>query len=318
MLTPAQLEFRRKGLSATDIAPILGIDPFRTGWSVQQDKRGLPGFKGNLFSEAGLALEPIVARQYCEDNAGVTLHQGTTFQHPEFPLLLATPDYLVVRQNDERRLLEIKSVFTWPSALEWGTPETSEIPQRHVAQVQWQLGVMRCSEADVARFYGGAVQYWRVRFDASMFADLRELAHAWWEKHVVRGVELEPGAPDLDRVMEHSAPIEDKKAPPAIATSLEAQALQRWRSACFARKAAEAAENDAQAKVIRMIGSRTGLKHEKILVRYGMANAPAVTDWFGIARELGATPEDVVRHTRRGAPYRRPWASFWNEKEKDK
>lgn len=317
MLTPEQKAFRRRGITATDISAILGIDPYRTGWAVQQEKRGLDTFKGNLFSEAGDAMEPIVAREYCRDNAGVILHQGATMQHPEHPLLLATPDYLV-EHGAERKVLEIKSVFSYSTSLEWGTPETDEVPKKHLVQVLWQLGVCRLSDADVARFYAGQVRYWRVAFDASMFADMRELALAWWDKHIVRGIDCEPGAADLERVKEGARPVADERAEPAEATPAEAQLLQRWRTAHFEVKAAEERADEAQARVLAAIGVRPGLRHEKILVRYSEARGARTTNWLAIARKRGATVEDVMENTVRGAPYRRPWASFWSEKEKDK
>lgn len=319
MLTPEQKAFRRKGLTATDIAAILGIDPYRTGWSVQQEKRGVETFKGNLFSEAGNALEPVVAKQYLEDNLGMSLRQGATMAHPEFPLLIATPDYLVLDPlGTPTKPLEIKCVFTYGSSLEWGTHETDEIPQKFLVQVLWQLGVCRLSDADVARFYGGHVDYWRVRFDAAMFADLRDLSLAWWDRHITYGEDCEPGGPDLQRVKEGARPLKDKDAEPEQATTAEAQLLANWRTAYLAVKAAEKSEEDAQAKVLNAIGVRSGLVHEGIKVRYGESKGRATTDWPALAREKGATPEDVMRHTKRAAAYRRPWCSFWNEKEKDK
>ncbi len=316
MLTPEQKAFRRKGLTATDIGAILGIDPYRTAWQVQQEKRGVETFKGNLFTEAGEALEPVIAREYCRENAGVVLHQGATFQHPEFERCLATPDYLV-DHGAGRKVLEIKSVYSYQAAMEWGAHETDEIPQKFVSQVQWQLGVCRLSDADVARFYSGDVHYWRVHFDAGMFRDLREIALDWYDKHVTRGIDCEPGGPDLEMIQKGAKSIADEKAEPAEATPAEAQLLQRWRNAFFTVKAAEEVADDAAAKVLNAIGVRTGLRYEgKILVRFGAREGKRTTNWLGLARELGATPEQVVKHTSRGAPYRAPWCSFWNEKGK--
>jgi predicted phage-related endonuclease len=245
----------------------------------------------------------------------VTLHQGATFQHPEHHLCLATPDYLV-DIGGARKVLEIKSVYSYAAAMEWGAHETDEIPQKFLCQVMWQLGVCRLDSADVARFYSGAVHYWRVRFDAAMFRDLREIALDWFERHVTKGIDCEPGAPDLEMLKKGARTISDEKAKPEIATPAEAQLLQRWRTAYFDVKAAEERADDAAVKVLNAIGVRTGLQHEKILVRYGARDGKRTVNWLGLARKLGATPEDVVEFTSRGAAYRAPWCSFWNEKEK--
>lgn len=315
MLTEKQREFRRKGITATDVTAILGFDPYRSGWQVQQEKRGADNFKGNLFTRAGEALEPVIARQYVEDNDGVVLRQGHTAQHPEFPLLLATPDYVVFDIYNDRpqRLVECKSVFNWKTAESWGPPETDRVPLHHFVQVQWQLGVMRISEADVARFYGGDVRYWRVQFDAATFAELRGAAEAWWEKHVVKGIDCEPKAIDLAAVERAQRPVERDEID--AATPEEAALLERWRALYKQSKAIEKALSETQAKAIEKIGVRLGIESDLVKVKYGVAKSRASTDWIAIVRKLGGTPDDILAHTRTPPSYRRVWCSFWNEKE---
>ena len=41
MLTPEQLERRRSSIGASDVAAILGLDPYRTGLDIWLQKRGL-------------------------------------------------------------------------------------------------------------------------------------------------------------------------------------------------------------------------------------------------------------------------------------
>lgn len=322
MLTEQQRAFRRQGLTATDVPAILGFDPNRSAWQVQQEKRGVDTFKGNLFTRAGEALEPVIAGQYAEDNDGVILRQGVTAQHPEFPLLLATPDYVVLDAVTQapRRLLECKSVFSWLAARdEWGPPETDLIPSKFYVQVQWQLGVLRVDEADVARFHAGEVRYWRVRFDAATFSDLRGLADSWWHKHIVRGIDCVPQAIDLEAVRRGSRPQADPPIAEA-ATPAEEALLVRWRELYKQQKEIEAQADAIEAQVIEAIGVRSSIKGEKsdIKVSYNEAKSPKTTDWLGLARKLGATPDDVMDFTSRGASYRRMWCSFWNEKNNKK
>lgn len=320
-LTNEQLAFRRTGITATDIAALLGLDEYRTAWQVQQEKRGEGTFKGNLFTRAGAALEPVIAEQYAEDNAGVVLHAGATVSHPEHPRLIATPDYLVLDAQTSLllRALEIKCVFNWATAQEWGPAETDEVPMKHFLQVQWQLGVLRAERADVARFYGGEVRYWRIAFDAGIFADMRDLALRWWQRHIVEGIECRPGAEDLEAV--RRLPL--KSAPDAdveLATAEEAELMRTWRERHKALQEATKAAEDAEAKVLAAIGPRTGIqtKDGAVKVRFGLAKSPQKTDWPKLATKLGATPEDVFAFTSRGPEYRRPWCSWWNERKSKK
>ena len=57
----------------SDVSAIMGLSPFKTRWDLLQEKAGLKenDFDGNIFTEYGVALEPIVRdyinEKYCRD-----------------------------------------------------------------------------------------------------------------------------------------------------------------------------------------------------------------------------------------------------------
>ena len=199
MLTDAQRVERRKGITATDVAAILGLSPWRTPMQVQAEKLGLDERRPETATtEAGHALEPVIARQYERDNHGASLLPGDVVVAKEDSRLRCTPDYYVsLYGTPPSKLLECKAVFSPHSAASWGAPETDEVPYPYLLQVTWQLGVCGLDVADVARFYQGRVEYWRVGRDEALWRHLRAICLEWWELHVERAKPVEPKAAQL-------------------------------------------------------------------------------------------------------------------------
>ena len=64
---------REKFIGGSDLSGIMGLSPFKTRWDLLQEKAGLKenDFDGNIFTEYGVVLEPIVRdyinEKYCRD-----------------------------------------------------------------------------------------------------------------------------------------------------------------------------------------------------------------------------------------------------------
>lgn len=314
MLTDEQRAARRKGISATDVAAILGLSPYRSPLAVQGEKLGLDEAaprRETAATAAGHALEAVIAAQYARDNSLVRLVPGATVAHRAEPRALATPDFLVYVGDQLVRLVECKAVFSFQSAQDWGAPETDQVPVPYLVQVQWQMGVLGVGEVDVARFYAGQVAYWRVHYDAELFAHLLARCMGWWEAHVERREPVEPGPADVDLVKRLSPPA---SAPLAEANDVEAEVLREWRGAYLAHRESEATLAAAEARALVVIGEREGLRAGDMKATFKPAKGRATIDWPAVAREVGIEPEVLERHTRRAPDYRRVHCSWWREK----
>lgn len=150
---------RGSAIGSSDIAPILGISPFRTALDVYMEKVAAlngaevevdvddiniddPKSRGHLF-------EPAIARAY-ELRYGVTLEIPPRIVHPEMSFCSATADRKVANHS---RLVELKKVNRFAMHL-WGEPETDNAPDYYICQTQWQCAMFGIGENDLFALFG--------------------------------------------------------------------------------------------------------------------------------------------------------------------
>lgn len=163
------LEARRKGITASEIATVMGLSPWDSPYALYHRKLGiLPAQADAAPLERGRDLEPIIVRKFAEMHPEM-LVTGTgrdLYAHSIRPWQLATPDRLININRvtpaqwllgTEGSLLEAKSDA---GSDEWGEPGTDEIPVQYRAQAIWQADVMRVRRVRVACL---RVKQWDVR-----------------------------------------------------------------------------------------------------------------------------------------------------------
>ena len=135
-LSQEQIEKRRDGLGASDMAAILNLDPFRTSYDVMCEKRGLlaPQNGARPWLEAGNLLEPAIIN-WARTVLGPIDTPSEAFRDPKGSCLLAHPDGVVVANG---RPVEAKSHLQYTDE-HWGDPETDDIPDRVIIQGTVQM-----------------------------------------------------------------------------------------------------------------------------------------------------------------------------------
>jgi putative phage-type endonuclease len=184
MLTAEQKTLRATGLGASEIATIMGLNPYQTPYQLWRLKTGLdPVFEGNKYTLAGHMLEDAVARYFAiETNAIITEGVSKTFQYPLIDILFATPDRLFVGVDNKEGVLECKSTQKSISK--------DDIPLMWFVQLQFQMGVTGIHQGALAWLSRGIdFGYEFFEFDQSFFTQLCETAVTWWESYVVPNVE---------------------------------------------------------------------------------------------------------------------------------
>lgn len=164
------LAARRKGITASEIAVILGISPFDSPFNLYWRKRGdLPEDYDNTAMSLGRHLEPWIADQWAADHPEFEIELGGLYASEDRPWQMATPDRVLYErvmcrschgglpidcECDERlpSLLEIKSSGTYDG---WGEDGTDQIPAYYRAQVLWQLDTLGLETAHVTCFFLG-------------------------------------------------------------------------------------------------------------------------------------------------------------------
>lgn len=184
---------RRQGVSASEIAAVLGISPWESPFSAYWRKVNGWETEANAEMTAGRYAERAIVDWFaneCDPNGNLLLRQAGLYASRTLSWQLATPDALVCQDKlcgicdaglpvgctcdkDLLSLLECKYlVGGWDG---WGEPLTDDIPVYYRAQCLWQLDVMGVDEVSVAAWHGAEFRHYVVRRDE---ADLRVMRAA--------------------------------------------------------------------------------------------------------------------------------------------
>jgi putative phage-type endonuclease len=160
-------ELRRQGVTASEIAAVMGISPYESPFSLYWRKVNGWQFEGNEYTRAGQHLEASIADWWLFENGAqadlTTMHAGL-YANPERPWQLATPDRIVIDiWGKDVALLECKWVaHSWDG---WGEQGTDQVPVHYRAQCLWQADVMGVDEVHVAALGPGGFRSYVVGRD---------------------------------------------------------------------------------------------------------------------------------------------------------
>lgn len=164
MLTPQQIEGRRKGIGGSDAAALCGLSPFKTPLHVYMEKLGLiEADSTNAFEGSriwGNYFERIIAEHFKEKN-NKSLHYDYFYQHTEKDVILfANCDAAIIIPKtptahfDVVGILEVKTTDK-ENAWRWGEPGTDEFPDEYKFQCAHYAMVTGVQIVHVAVLIGG-------------------------------------------------------------------------------------------------------------------------------------------------------------------
>lgn len=142
-------------IGGSEVAPLFGLSPYESRFSLWHRKAGLIGPSENdPEMEWGTRLEDAVRRKWLDQHPEHQLLPAGTFVHPRERWMLANPDGLVTTGGGwtDTEVLEIK---TSPRGDGWGPSGSDVIPVYYLTQVQWYLAVLGLRRAHVAVLIGG-------------------------------------------------------------------------------------------------------------------------------------------------------------------
>jgi putative phage-type endonuclease len=248
---PEWYALRREGVTASEIASILGISPWESPFSAYWSKVNGWHSPDNDEMSAGRRAEPLIADWYAERHHELIVCPAGLYAHRDRPWQMASPDRLLC----DPQMHDNPFPNDWPdwphqpgnvvAALEakylvggwdgWGEPFTDEIPVHYRAQALWQLDVLGVDETHVAAWHGADLRVYIVRRDDTDLAMMRDAAQAFLRR-IALGDE-----PDID---EHSATLRTLKAlHPSVDDrdqEIPADIADGYRAARSARGAAQA------------------------------------------------------------------------------
>lgn len=137
---------RATGIGGSEVAPILGISPFESRFSLWHRKAGQIGaVDESPEMEWGKRHEPTILAKYRDNHPGTRLESNVTYAHQTRPWQIANPDMF----GD--RVVEAKCSR---DSIGWGDPGTDQIPAHYRCQVLWYMDVLGATEADIAVMIG--------------------------------------------------------------------------------------------------------------------------------------------------------------------
>jgi putative phage-type endonuclease len=257
------LDARRKGVTASEIATVMGLSPWDSPYALYHRKLGiLPAQADAAPLERGRDLEPIIVRKFAEAHPDI-LVSGTgrdLYASSERPWQLATPDRLI---NINRIAPGLRVIGTEGSLLEaksdagsdeWGEPGTDEIPVQYRAQAIWQADVMGVRRVHVAclRVREWDVREYVVEMDDSAKADLELMLKE--ARDFLDRIDLRE-APDVDWRPATAAAIRGLYPDPGEADVLIGRQLAiSYRAAVRRFKEAEQRKDEMANRVLAAVG----------------------------------------------------------------
>jgi len=271
-------QLRRAGITASEIAVVMGISPYDSPFNLYHQKVNDWRWEGNDLTSVGRHLEDAIADWWMANRdpiENLDMLPAGLYASAERPWQLATPDRLLFlncdgcggegwsvrlatgyscRDCDARppvALLECKWVaYSWDG---WGEPGTDQVPVHYRAQALWQLDTLGVDEVHFAALGPGGFRSYLVRRDEADLLLMRKAALDF----VGRLHDLEP--PDLDS---HSATLGAlKKLHPSVGEGdieVSVELATKYRVARAAKKVAEERINECEAEIRAALGSDHG------------------------------------------------------------
>ena len=263
------LEARRRGITASEIAVLMGLSPYSSPYALYHQKTGdLPGEEENDAMRLGSYMEDFVAEQFTRRRPEFCVHGNgrTLYAHPDRPWQMATPDRLVDEVwfepdnspaliREERRLLATLECKIDGGSDGWGEDGSDEIPVHYRCQVLWQMDVMDVTTGYVAclLWHRRQVRVYELTMDDDALRDLAlmRMGAERFRRYVAESepppVDWRPATTDALKRLHPS--VEDVDVP------VRRMPVIQYQAACKAFKAAEQRKKLAENRLRELLGT---------------------------------------------------------------
>lgn len=206
-LSLKQKEFRRRGVSASDIAALCGLNKWKRSIKVFEEKVDPPeeDSEPTVDQEFGNRVEDMVLDWTAERTETQIFHntgpEAITFQSRKHELALATPDGLVFEDEIPESFESLREQYGSAIAVaevkapgrtvgDWTSPlEMADgVPEYYLPQICWQMGVLELPEVLVGALIGREPWIYRIAFNPEFFEMLLRVAETFWENHVLKQI----------------------------------------------------------------------------------------------------------------------------------
>lgn len=253
------LAARRTGITASEIAVVMGLSPYSSPYALYHQKLGvLDGPDETDAMALGKHMESYVAAKFAErfPEFGIGGDGLTLWAHADRPWQMATPDRIVFEaarlSGPNLAVLECKIDG---GSDEWGDDGSDQIPVHYRCQVLWQMDVMGVATGYVAAFLWSRrkVRVYEITLDSGALADLKIMRDtAWCFLDDIRdgrepAIDWRPATTDALKRLHPD--VEDRDVP------VSRMPIIQYRAACKAYKAAERRKDLATNRLRQLLGN---------------------------------------------------------------
>ena len=183
----AWLAARNEGIGASEVASVVGLNPWETPLQLWRKKLGIdPPQEENFFMKAGHYLEDAVARFYSDESGREIISSSAEdfmFVDKDKPFLRVSPDRTfwlpnMAHNDDNKGILECKTTQR--------TIDPDDLPKHWFCQVQMNLGVAGYEQGSLAWLCSGReFGYKDIEFAPDFYAWLVEETERFWVDNVL-------------------------------------------------------------------------------------------------------------------------------------
>jgi putative phage-type endonuclease len=178
------MEYRKKGIGGSDVGAIVGLDKYKSAFSVYLEKVGAiaPEEEESEAAYWGKMLEDKVAEEFAKRSGLEVRERNELLQHDTHDFMLATLDREILCPQRGVGILECKTSSEYLKE-EW---TGNDIPDSYYVQVQHYLAVTGYPFAYIAVLIGGnKFLYKEIERDEEVIQYLYRLESDFWHRHVV-------------------------------------------------------------------------------------------------------------------------------------
>lgn len=205
------LEARGRGIGASEVATIVGLNPYETPYQLWRRKMGIdPPKEMSFLMKAGLYLEDAISQFFADETGSTVIKSSATefmYISKEKPHLRVSPDRTYWSAGDKRnegnkKILECKSTQM--------NIDPDDLPKWWFCQLQMNLGVAQMQRGSLAWLVSGReFGYKEFSFVPDFFAWLTEEADRFWIDNIQGGKEP-PAVTSGDVIMKYARHTDGK------------------------------------------------------------------------------------------------------------
>ncbi len=212
MITEAHKLRRKRYIGASEVAAVLGLDPYTTPWDVWAEKTGkLEERQTSEAATIGQVFEVGILRLAEQQLGKITLNQWRVLQGTH----LSATDDAIVRETGRPVEAKFRGIYKFPGG-EWGEAGTDQVPDDVIAQGQTQLLCTGSDLCHVAAFLTGrGFEMFVVPLDKGLGETIIEAVESFWNNHIVKDIppeESQPSASVIKRIRREPKSVIDISA----------------------------------------------------------------------------------------------------------